>query len=174
MVACGVLIATGELAQARPDTQTSIDPTRIMQGIITGIGFLGAGAMIRDSDYIKGAGSAASIWSAGVIGLVCGIGEIGIASMMTLIIFGVMILSALQFVADAPMTAFGTQHSRSQGAHRACTLNCFLVATNKNLLNRLETCTNPICAVIMSEFGIFYRNVCHFLFRFLYFCDPEI
>lgn len=44
------------------------DPTRVVQGILTGIGFLGAGVIMKDGLNIRGLTTAASVWSAAVIG----------------------------------------------------------------------------------------------------------
>ncbi|MCH2546913.1 MAG: MgtC/SapB family protein [Alphaproteobacteria bacterium] len=52
----------------------SIDPSRIMQGIIGGIGFLGAGAIFRDSEHVVGATTGAGIWMVGGIGMACALG----------------------------------------------------------------------------------------------------
>lgn len=54
-----------------------------------GIGFLGAGALFREGDIVKGAGSAASLWSAGAIGLICGMGFLWLAA---LVAFGIALL----------------------------------------------------------------------------------
>ncbi len=54
--------------------QTVLDPTRIAAGVITGIGFLGAGAIINQRDGIKGLTTAASIWVVSGIGLAVGCG----------------------------------------------------------------------------------------------------
>jgi putative Mg2+ transporter-C (MgtC) family protein len=51
-----------------------VDPTRIIQGIVTGIGFLGAGVIMKDGFNISGLTTAASIWAASVIGVLVGIG----------------------------------------------------------------------------------------------------
>lgn len=53
---------------------TSIDPTRVMQGVVTGIGFLGAGVIMRDGFNISGLTTAASIWTSSVIGILIGVG----------------------------------------------------------------------------------------------------
>ncbi|WP_317204768.1 MgtC/SapB family protein [Janthinobacterium sp.] len=53
---------------------TSTDPTRIIQGIVTGIGFLGAGVIMREGFNISGLTTAASIWASAVIGIMVGIG----------------------------------------------------------------------------------------------------
>jgi len=51
-----------------------LDPARIAAGVITGIGFLGAGAIIREREGIKGLTTAASLWVAAGIGLAVGCG----------------------------------------------------------------------------------------------------
>jgi putative Mg2+ transporter-C (MgtC) family protein len=50
------------------------DPTRVIQGIVTGIGFLGAGVIMKEGFNISGLTTAASIWAASVIGIMVGIG----------------------------------------------------------------------------------------------------
>lgn len=50
------------------------DPTRIIQGIVTGIGFLGAGVIMKEGFNISGLTTAASIWAASVIGVLVGVG----------------------------------------------------------------------------------------------------
>lgn len=53
---------------------TTIDPTRMAQGIMTGIGFLGAGAIMKDGLSVRGLTTAASIWITSAIGILAGIG----------------------------------------------------------------------------------------------------
>ena len=50
------------------------DPTRMAQGIMTGIGFLGAGVIIREGFSVRGLTTAASIWITAAIGILAGIG----------------------------------------------------------------------------------------------------
>jgi putative Mg2+ transporter-C (MgtC) family protein len=52
----------------------SVDPTRVMQGIVTGIGFLGAGVIMKEGFSISGLNTAASIWASSAIGVMVGIG----------------------------------------------------------------------------------------------------
>ena len=92
--AAGLIIASIEMLAAAGDSpQSRIDPTRVIEGVITGIGFLGAGAMFRQGNFVQGAGSAASIWTAGAIGLACGMGEIWLALVMAGIVLAVLIAS---------------------------------------------------------------------------------
>src|ERR671914_2420167 len=51
-----------------------IDPTRMAQGIMTGIGFVGAGAIIKEGFTVRGLTTAASIWITAAIGILTGIG----------------------------------------------------------------------------------------------------
>jgi putative Mg2+ transporter-C (MgtC) family protein len=52
----------------------SLDPARIAAGVITGIGFLGAGTIIRDREGVKGLTTAASLWVVAGIGMAVGCG----------------------------------------------------------------------------------------------------
>lgn len=51
-----------------------LDPTRMAQGIMTGIGFLGAGVIIKEGLFVRGLTTAASIWITAAIGILAGIG----------------------------------------------------------------------------------------------------
>lgn len=51
-----------------------LDPTRMAQGIMTGIGFLGAGVIIKEGMSVRGLTTAASIWITSAIGILAGIG----------------------------------------------------------------------------------------------------
>jgi putative Mg2+ transporter-C (MgtC) family protein len=68
---------------------TSTDPTRIIQGVVTGIGFLGAGVIMREGFNISGLTTAASIWASSVIGIMVGVGfylaAMGLAFMASMI-----------------------------------------------------------------------------------------
>lgn len=55
-------------------TVALVDPTRVIQGVVTGIGFLGAGVIMRSGFTISGLTTAASIWASSVIGIMVGVG----------------------------------------------------------------------------------------------------
>jgi len=67
------------------------DPTRVIQGIVTGIGFLGAGVIMREGFNISGLTTAASIWASSVIGVLVGVGFYLAAIVLALLSAGVMI-----------------------------------------------------------------------------------
>ena len=51
-----------------------LDPTRVLQGVVGGIGFLGAGSIIQSRGHVKGVTTAASVWVSGALGAACGMG----------------------------------------------------------------------------------------------------
>lgn len=61
------------------------DPTRVAAQVVTGIGFLGAGAILRDGGSVKGLTTAASLWVTAAVGLACGLGSLAVAGVATLI-----------------------------------------------------------------------------------------
>ena len=69
-----------------------LDPTRMAQGIMTGIGFVGAGAIIKDGLSIRGLTTAASIWTTAAIGILTGIGFYFAAAAGTVLALGTLSL----------------------------------------------------------------------------------
>lgn len=69
------------------------DPIRIVEGVATGIGFLGAGSIIRNQNGVQGITTAAAIWVVGGVGAACGAGYYSIAvsvCALTLIVLAVV------------------------------------------------------------------------------------
>lgn len=73
-----------------------VDPSRIAAGVVTGIGFLGAGAVVRSGSTIQGLTTAASIWTVSAIGLAIGAGFYQTAIVTTLIVVFVLFLSRIE------------------------------------------------------------------------------
>lgn len=73
-----------------------VDPLRIVEGIIGGLGFLGAGSIIRSRGTVEGLTTAAGIWVTGAIGLACGGGHYALAGITTL--FTILILTVLGLI----------------------------------------------------------------------------
>lgn len=74
----------------------SLDPARIAAGVITGIGFLGAGAIIREPERVRGLTTAASLWIVAGIGLAVGIGFNKVAIYTTILVL--IVLHFLRYV----------------------------------------------------------------------------
>src|SRR5271157_3355909 len=67
-----------------------IDPTRMAQGIMTGIGFLGAGVIMKEGLSVRGLTTAASIWITAAIGILAGIGFYHAVALVTLLTLGTL------------------------------------------------------------------------------------
>ncbi|HLL19116.1 MAG TPA: MgtC/SapB family protein [Rubrivivax sp.] len=72
-----------------PDT-VRVDPTRMAQGIMTGIGFLGAGVIFKEGLSVRGLTTAASIWITAAIGVLIGVGLYFAAFAATVLTLGVL------------------------------------------------------------------------------------
>jgi putative Mg2+ transporter-C (MgtC) family protein len=79
-----------------PDSYAVMDLMRLPLGILTGVGFIGAGAIIRKNDLVIGLTTAATLWFATVIGLCMGGGQLILGAVSSAIGFG--ILWGLRFV----------------------------------------------------------------------------
>jgi len=80
------------------DAESAIrmDPARAAAGVITGIGFLGAGTIVKSRDFVRGLTTAASIWVVSALGVTVGLGEYVIAITLTLLIL--LTLFALHYI----------------------------------------------------------------------------
>ena len=75
-------------------TKISPEASRIIQGILTGIGFLGAGVIVRAEHHfrVRGLTSAACTWLTACVGIACGIGQWRIVVVALAITFGLLIV----------------------------------------------------------------------------------
>jgi putative Mg2+ transporter-C (MgtC) family protein len=82
-----ILIVFGAVAVMETSRYTAQilggDPTRIASNVIVGIGFLGAGAILKEGPIVHGLTTAATIWVAGALGLLIGVGFFGGAVLLT-------------------------------------------------------------------------------------------
>jgi putative Mg2+ transporter-C (MgtC) family protein len=86
------------------------DPTRIAAQIVTGIGFLGAGAIIRQGLSIRGLTTAATLWVVAAIGLTTGAGYYSAAAITTLLV--IVSLWPLRILTHRVMTRFRPETDR--------------------------------------------------------------
>ena len=67
--------------------------SRVVQGILTGVGFLGAGVILRDpAGHVTGLTTAATVWMCAVLGIVCGLGYWGILGITAILTTLVLLL----------------------------------------------------------------------------------
>lgn len=82
----------------------SADPSRVAAQIVSGIGFLGAGTIIFQRNFIRGLTTAAGLWVTAAIGMACGTGNYTIAVVTT-----VLVLVGLEFL-NSLISPIGTSH----------------------------------------------------------------
>jgi putative Mg2+ transporter-C (MgtC) family protein len=89
MASCALTVITGYpefwWSGHMPAVVNAIDPGRVIQGVVTGIGFLGAGVIMRDGANISGLNTAASIWTVAAIGVLVGVGFYAAAILLALL-----------------------------------------------------------------------------------------
>lgn len=89
--------------------EVPLDPARIAAGVITGIGFLGAGTIIREREKVRGLTTAASLWVVAGIGLALGVGFYKAGIFTT-----ILALIVLFFLRYVETIAFGEEKAKEE------------------------------------------------------------
>lgn len=100
------LVATGAAVFILSSMSTSQDsPGRIAAQIVSGIGFLGAGVIMREGMNVRGLNTAATLWCSAGIGVLCGLGQFWNAAAATLIILcaNILLREAAQRINQFPV-----------------------------------------------------------------------
>jgi putative Mg2+ transporter-C (MgtC) family protein len=87
MAACGFVMVAIEVLGIESEAQA-----RILEGLITGIGFIGGGAILKQGDRARGTATAASLWATGAIGAAVGYGQLDIAVILSVTVFVTLVL----------------------------------------------------------------------------------
>ena len=80
VASCGFIQAAETMVAQEPEAMA-----RIVEGIITGMGFIGGGAILRMKESVKGTATAASLWATGAMGTAVGLGSYDVAIVLALI-----------------------------------------------------------------------------------------
>ena len=80
VASCGIIQAAEPVAGANPEAMM-----RVVEGIITGMGFIGGGAILRMKESVKGTATAASLWGTGAIGTAVGLGSYDAAILISVL-----------------------------------------------------------------------------------------
>ena len=99
------------MAGLPPGATAAGDATRVAQGVMTGVGFLGGGVIFKEGANIQGLTTAASIWATAAIGLLCGIGLWPTALVAAALVL--LVLTAMRYV-----EALIPTRVRAEGAFR--------------------------------------------------------
>lgn len=93
VASCGYVLIANRVVGLEADPQA-----RIIQGLMTGIGFVGGGAILKEGSAVRGTATAVSIWMTGALGAAVAYSEIEIA----------VLLSAFNYLALRVLTPLGT------------------------------------------------------------------
>ena len=95
MAACGFVTIAVEVLGGN-----SAEQAKVMEGLITGVGFIGGGAILKQGDRATGTATAASLWATGAVGVAVGYGLIDIAVILSIVTYiALRFLSPLKAVA---------------------------------------------------------------------------
>jgi putative Mg2+ transporter-C (MgtC) family protein len=96
MASCGYVLLSSSLYHNTPDAQS-----RIIQGLVAGIGFIGGGAILKAEGNVHGTATAASIWNTGVIGAAVAQDRFYMAAALSLMnLFALRVLLPLKLKLD--------------------------------------------------------------------------
>ena len=78
LAACGYVLLALDVVGDVPEGQA-----RVLQGLMTGIGFIGGGAILKSKEHVHGTATAAGIWVTGAIGAATAYGRLGLAVLLS-------------------------------------------------------------------------------------------
>jgi putative Mg2+ transporter-C (MgtC) family protein len=93
LASCGFVQASEQLMVNSPDGMS-----KVIEGVITGIGFIGGGAILKQGTTVQGTATAASLWATGAIGVSVGLGSYDVA--VTVAVFTFLTLRLLTLVKE--------------------------------------------------------------------------
>lgn len=82
LATCGIVQATETILQGHPE-----GTARIVEGLMTGMGFIGGGAILKTGGTVQGTATAASLWATGATGAAVGLGAYDVAVVISLLTF---------------------------------------------------------------------------------------
>jgi putative Mg2+ transporter-C (MgtC) family protein len=85
MASCGYILIAGPLLAGHPEGQA-----RVIEGLITGIGFIGGGAILKAEGAVRGTATAASIWNTGAIGVAVALDRYEVAILLAAVNFAAL------------------------------------------------------------------------------------
>lgn len=85
VASCGYVLVGLQVFGPNPEAQA-----RIIQGLMTGIGFIGGGAILKREEMVRGTAAAAGIWATGAVGAAAAYGNFGIGLLISIITYGTL------------------------------------------------------------------------------------
>jgi putative Mg2+ transporter-C (MgtC) family protein len=109
LASCGFVQATETLLVNSPEATA-----RIVEGLITGVGFIGGGAILKHGASVHGTATAASLWATGAIGTAVGLGSFDVAVTIAAFTFVTLKLTPLIKPEPGPETARSSAPRREE------------------------------------------------------------
>jgi putative Mg2+ transporter-C (MgtC) family protein len=109
LASCGFVQASEQLMVDTPDGMS-----KVIEGVITGIGFIGGGAILKHGTTVQGTATAASLWATGAIGVSVGLGSYDVA--VTVAVFTFLTLRLLSLVKEGDDLTDSGENERKSGA----------------------------------------------------------
>jgi len=91
------------------------DPTRVLSYIISGVGFLGAGAILHSKKAVRGLTTASAIWAVAAIGAACGLGKFEVAFFLFAIAFALLWTNWVTHAIFGPRNGKGNGNGNGNG-----------------------------------------------------------
>jgi putative Mg2+ transporter-C (MgtC) family protein len=92
----GFMLMGAQAIAALPNTGQA-EVSRILQGLMSGVGFLGAGAVIQNKKAVRGLTTAAAVWVAAAAGAMCGLGQFLLAATLSILtLFTLIVLERVE------------------------------------------------------------------------------
>jgi putative Mg2+ transporter-C (MgtC) family protein len=108
LATCGIVQATEGILSGHPE-----GTARIIEGLMTGMGFIGGGAILKDNGSVRGTATAASLWATGATGAAVGLGAYDVAVVISLFTFLTLWL-LVPFKQEGPKLEEGMTKPRSE------------------------------------------------------------
>jgi putative Mg2+ transporter-C (MgtC) family protein len=108
LATCGIVQATEGILSGHPE-----GTARIIEGLMTGMGFIGGGAILKDNGSVRGTATAASLWATGATGAAVGLGAYDVAVVISLFTFLTLWL-LVPFKQEGPKSEEGMTKPRSE------------------------------------------------------------
>jgi len=88
---------------------------KIMAGVVTGVGFLGGGMILKDGGNVRGLTTAAAIWATSAVGMLAGIGELLIAGLVTVLVILILELQFLPLIGRLDARRWRPKEAKREG-----------------------------------------------------------
>ncbi len=122
---------------------TNLDPARLGAQVISGIGFLGAGTIIREGSNVKGLTTAATLWAVSCVGIAAGMGFYEAAAVATVIIyFTLVLLRKFESVINKSDNTVKISMKIAQPVEQFAKVNS-LIKSSKTKVRKMDIITKP-------------------------------